>query len=264
MNLRKVREGFTLIELLVVIAIIAILIALLVPAVQKVREAAARTQSINNLKQIGLASQGYHDVNKYLPTATTVIAAANNNLTGSAHFQILPYIDQNPAFILGTSTTAFPVYQCPGRGRPTSPCWTDYDYNLWLNDATAGTLLATNSKRTLVSIQDGTSNTIGFGHGAILVSNYSASANFAGSSDIFSIGATTTYGTFRGTATLTFQRDGGYTTTTIGSWGGPFSQGGLFVMLDGSVHLFPYSGLTGTILGFMTPNGSEVGQIVPD
>ena len=66
-NTSRPRPGFTLIELLVVIAIIAILIALLVPAVQKVREAAARTQSTNNLKQLALGCQGFHDVMKRLP-----------------------------------------------------------------------------------------------------------------------------------------------------------------------------------------------------
>jgi prepilin-type N-terminal cleavage/methylation domain-containing protein/prepilin-type processing-associated H-X9-DG protein len=91
---RKTRNqcrGFTLIELLVVIAIIGILVALLVPAVQEVREAASRTQCANNLKQIGLALHGYHDVNHQFPPSST------SSKTGKHHSWvpfILPYLEQ--------------------------------------------------------------------------------------------------------------------------------------------------------------------------
>jgi prepilin-type N-terminal cleavage/methylation domain-containing protein len=95
------RPGFTLIELLVVIAIIAILIALLVPAVQKVREAAARIQCTNNLKQIGLAMQAYHDANKALPPGMARHDEGDDGGPYAATFWsyfILPYIDQGPLY----------------------------------------------------------------------------------------------------------------------------------------------------------------------
>ena len=97
----SVRSAFTLIELLVVIAIIAILIALLVPAVQKVREAAARTQCINNIKQINLALHNYHDNYKKLPPGgATVPGAGTTTEAGlSFHVFILPFIEQSNLYV---------------------------------------------------------------------------------------------------------------------------------------------------------------------
>jgi len=85
----RLRRGFTLIELLVVIAIIAILIALLVPAVQKVREAAARAQCSNNLKQLGLALHNYATTNKAFPPGRTTVTPEH-----SWTAFVLPYIEQ--------------------------------------------------------------------------------------------------------------------------------------------------------------------------
>jgi prepilin-type N-terminal cleavage/methylation domain-containing protein len=99
MSRSRARRGFTLIELLVVIAIIAILIALLVPAVQKVREAAARLQCQNNVKQIALAVHSYHDANRKLPPAYVA------SVQLSWHVLILPYVEQDTEFKAMNTTT---------------------------------------------------------------------------------------------------------------------------------------------------------------
>jgi prepilin-type N-terminal cleavage/methylation domain-containing protein len=101
-QLLSLKKGFTLVELLVVIAIIGVLIALLLPAVQAAREAARRSQCTNNLKQLALAAQNYHDVAvNALPTSCTLKQNSNNNNDDggwSYAYQILPYIEQSALY----------------------------------------------------------------------------------------------------------------------------------------------------------------------
>jgi len=187
------RRGFTLIELLVVIAIIAILIGLLLAAVQKVREAAARTQCINNLKQQGLALHSYNDANGTLPEGNHGWVNPNappyqGSWTWMAY--ILPYIEQdaawNAARTFATSggsnyyswynpmcKLTFKMFSCPQDPRGTPVCvgatigLPGYDQacTMYLgNSGTTGTnkdgVLYVNSKVKLVQITDGTSNTL--------------------------------------------------------------------------------------------------------
>jgi len=102
--MRRLRSAFTLIELLVVIAIIGVLVGLLLPAVQKVREAAARTRCINQCKQIVLAGHSYHDSKTYFPASisgTTAFGAERTYFHG-----ILPFIDQANVSLDGSSSSS--------------------------------------------------------------------------------------------------------------------------------------------------------------
>jgi prepilin-type N-terminal cleavage/methylation domain-containing protein/prepilin-type processing-associated H-X9-DG protein len=185
------RPGFTLIELLVVIAIIAILIGLLLPAVQKVREAAATTKCKNNMAQMGKALHMYHDSNGTLPWGYTNGGVAGSNYFVYTGWQLvlLPYIEQanlynqSVTFLKAqpgnTDSNSFPavnfqstIFICPSNSRPTVEPYGGVNYELTSymgctgtksNTLTGDGVLYCNSRVKLTDIGDGTSNTIAVG-----------------------------------------------------------------------------------------------------
>jgi prepilin-type N-terminal cleavage/methylation domain-containing protein len=185
----RARRGFTLIELLVVIAIIAILIGLLIPAVQKVREAAARSQCTNNLKQIGIGMHAFHDARKYFPQGGGDPGGENpakRVFYFSWTFHIYPFIEQSNLYRLAPAndmidlttiaggnaalnkldTSPISIYYCPSRRSVQlyhGDAVTDYAGNMGTNGSD-GVIILNNSPNyhrvRIASITDGTANTL--------------------------------------------------------------------------------------------------------
>jgi prepilin-type N-terminal cleavage/methylation domain-containing protein len=181
------RRGFTLIELLVVIAIIAVLIGLLLPAVQKVREAANRVKCKNNLKQLGLAAHQYHDDHHHLPPGIGYTPLAQSGVWGHHFFHLLPYLEQDNLYRLALGpvqlttgpitiywpgnnsvySQSVPTFLCPS-GPSVGPggvvtvngiSWgaSSYAANSQVSAPIPGD---PQGRRCLLAITDGTSNTI--------------------------------------------------------------------------------------------------------
>jgi prepilin-type N-terminal cleavage/methylation domain-containing protein/prepilin-type processing-associated H-X9-DG protein len=277
------RTAFTLIELLVVIAIIGILIGLLLPAVQKVREAAARLQCKNNLKQLGLGLHNYHNTYQSFPQPRGVGAEMNTfTINNGWPVKVMPYIEQDNLYMLTQTNwiaalpTIVPTFQCPadardgrdGKGATTigtvSAGLTWYigvTGSYGLNDASftpanSGIFQPNTSGIRIASITDGTSNTLMLGERPP-----AADLNFGwwGYSDYDNLLATQNYINFYpGCPTPGVFSPGNITNNCDSNHFWSLHTGGSnWLFGDGSVHFLPYAASAQTI-PLATRAGGEV------
>ena len=292
--------GLTLVEVLVSVSVISVLIGLLIPAVQRIREAAARTQCSNNLKQIGIAFQLFHDANGVFPTnggfvsgvahphIATVRAGkpswwpvgdptlSARTQSGSWAFAILPYVEQQDAFRGRTFGVAVPGFMCPTRHRdnPQHVPFGDpvFDFYTYISDGInpwGKTDYAANSR--VISAKIGHGFRYGTALGILNITD--------GTSNTLLIGEKAMdprlYNTggwlwdepilAGGGAGGTVRSGTDVVFDTIGRrydnrWGSAHSAGALFLWVDGSVRLIPHGTLRGVIFPLLTPAGGEINQ----
>ncbi len=270
-----------------VIAIIAILIGLLLPAVQKVREAAARMSCSNNLKQMGLGLHGFHDANGVLPTdgaysASQTVAPKTQTTNwgfgapnvdaqhqpGSWAYAILPYVEQTSAYQQVAQGAGVKIYGCPSRSRQNpqtcfagaDPVWGAtwyYDYqnlNPWLKtDYAANENVfppSIGGNLMLLNVTDGLSNTIFVGEKSMDPRAYNT-GGWYWDEPVFTGGAG---GTGRNGTGL--YRDGPGV-NFANNWGSAHTAGAMFLFGDGSVHYLSFSVSATDFAAALTPTGGE-------